>query len=114
MLRQYKVIADGAALRRARWKNVARFSPMALACLVVLAAVKHTAPASGRDPSHVISATYVCPGYYEPAPLIVLAPDQEVVDKNGNFIVCVKGAQGSNENFDGKDDKTPKYMDDIL
>jgi hypothetical protein len=49
MLRQYKVVADGAALRRARWNKVARSVFLALACFAVLAAVRPAALASLQE-----------------------------------------------------------------
>ena len=50
MLRRYETIAGGASVGRARFRKVARFVLVALACLAVLTAVSPTALASPSDP----------------------------------------------------------------
>jgi hypothetical protein len=48
---------------------------------------------------------YSCPDHYQPAPTIAVPPGSRDRDNNNNFVVCVKGPQGSNQHFNVKDDK---------
>jgi hypothetical protein len=51
-------------------------------------------------------STRECPDNYQPIPTQA-TPDtkKKEKDRNGNFIVCAKGPQGSNQHYNVKDDK---------
>jgi hypothetical protein len=62
-------------------------------------------------PAGVSAATYACPDGMAPIPVILL-PDGAKKDRNGNFIVCVKYADGGVKG--GPDDRPSDVADDIV
>jgi hypothetical protein len=80
-----------------------------------LAVISTIAFASGISlaPGSAYGDGSVCPDGYQLYPSIVLI-DGAQTDKNNNGFVCIKGPQGSNDHFNGKDDKGIQYTDDII
>jgi hypothetical protein len=62
-------------------------------------------------PAGTSAATSTCPSSMEPI-FVILVPEYAKKDRNGNFIVCVKQADGGVKG--GPDDKSPDVTDDIV